>query len=228
MNVPSAKPAGPAPTRRRTAPSAERRLQLIEAATQIIAEAGLSGVKTSDVARRAGLSVGLINHHFTSKDNLLAETLRHLGDELRARWVRIVSDEALDAPQKLAAIVEGMFHPDVATPTKIAVWFAFFGDAGYRALYLDMAGEFDNERSIAIEGLCAALAVEGDYQGIDAPALTTTIEALADGLWLSMMLYPDWLPPSTARKRVFELLAVHFPAHFDGLGLRTTTCGRVA
>ncbi|MEL6236193.1 MAG: TetR family transcriptional regulator C-terminal domain-containing protein [Pseudomonadota bacterium] len=209
----------PTTTRRRTAPSSERRRQLIEAATEVIAETGLSGIKTSDVARRAGLSVGLINHYFSSKDNLLAETLRHLGDELRARWVRIQQDDTLDTAEKLAAIVDGMFHPSVATPTKIAVWFAFFGDAGYRELYRDMAGDFDTERSAAIEALCHTLKTEGGYAGINAEALATTIEALADGLWLSTMLYPDWLLPREARRRVFELLATQFPRHFTGDGL---------
>lgn len=203
--------------RRRTASSAERRAQLIAAAQEVIAELGLSGTTTLAVARRAGLSVGLISHHFGGKDGLLAATLEHLAEELQDRWLAIQADDALSPAEKLAAIIDGLFHPEIATQKKIAVWFAFFGDAGYRALYREMAGDFDTERGMAIEGLCRKLAAGRD---VDAEAVATSVEALADGLWLSMMLYPDWLAPAYAHARVFELLALHFPRHFTADGLR--------
>ena len=59
----------------------ERRRQLIDATVMAIAEHGLSGLTLAKVAVRAGLTAASVNFHFTSKDALLQETLRHLADE---------------------------------------------------------------------------------------------------------------------------------------------------
>ena len=188
---------------------------MIDAAMEVIAENGLSGATTAEVTRRAGLSVGLVNHHFESKDNLLVSVLCYLAEELRERWVEIQNDSSLSAAEKLEAIVEALFHPELCTPTKIAVWFAFFGDAGYREAYRETVERYDTERGHAIEDLCRALKVEGGYPEIEPLAVTQSVEGLADGLWLNLMLYPGWLTPRDAKARVMDLIAHQFPKHFS-------------
>lgn len=201
---------------RRTAPTAQRRKQLIEAAIAIIAENGLSGTTTGEVTRRAQLSMGLLHHHFNSKDGLFAAVLLHLADEMRAAWRPICEDRELPPETRLTAIIEALFHPDLCTRNKIAVWFAFFGDAGHRATYRETVESYDDERSRAIEALCAELAETTGCTHVDAHAVAQGVEAMADGLWLSMMLYPAWVGPEAARARVLEWLSGHFPSHFAG------------
>jgi AcrR family transcriptional regulator len=53
------------------------RKKLIETTVDIIAEGGLAKVTLPKVAERAGLSRGISNFHFISKDNLLLETLKN-------------------------------------------------------------------------------------------------------------------------------------------------------
>ena len=65
---------------RRTASREERRRQLIDATMKCIASKGLSNTSIGDVAKEAGLSQGIVNLHFESKDNLLKETLVTLAD----------------------------------------------------------------------------------------------------------------------------------------------------
>ncbi|MEM7058816.1 MAG: TetR family transcriptional regulator C-terminal domain-containing protein [Pseudomonadota bacterium] len=202
------------PNRRRKAPKEERRRQLIDAAIKTIAEKGISGTTTSDVTRAAGLSAGIVSLHFGGKDGLLTETLRFLATELRDVWVEAYEDPARSADDKLRAVVEGMFDPRVCTPDKIAAWFAYFGEAKYRAVYRELVDDFDNERTDAIEALCAQLKDEGGYHSVDPEALSISLESLADGFWLSLALYPDWKSPSNFMQSVFDLLAAHFPKHF--------------
>jgi DNA-binding transcriptional regulator YbjK len=52
-------------------PRAERRQQLIDCHYRCIAQHGLSKVTMQMVTSEAGLSVGIANLHFQSKDNLL-------------------------------------------------------------------------------------------------------------------------------------------------------------
>ena len=68
----------------RTAAPEVRRKQLIDATITCIARKGISGTTLNAIAKEAGLSLGLANFHFKSKDALLSETLRHLATEHRA------------------------------------------------------------------------------------------------------------------------------------------------
>ncbi len=199
--------------RPRTASRAVRRQQLIEATLASIAEKGLTGTTMAEVARRADLSMGLVSFHFRSKENLLQETLVHLAEEHRNRWIEGLAG-ARDAAAKLAAVIDAHFHPSTCNHTRIAVWFAFFGEARHRDVYREKIAQFDLERTETVTDLCAALA---DREGVDLDAdhVASNLESLADGLWLSIMLYPDWLDRQKAKDQVHSFLRQVFPGAFE-------------
>ena len=58
----------------RVADKQERRDQVIEAAFRVIARDGLSGTSMRAVAKEAGCTIGLINHWFSSRDDLIEAT----------------------------------------------------------------------------------------------------------------------------------------------------------
>ena len=51
-----------------------------------VANRGLSRTTLSDVAKAAGVSHGLVNFHFQTKESLLAETLSFMSEQHRAIW----------------------------------------------------------------------------------------------------------------------------------------------
>ncbi|WP_328467521.1 TetR/AcrR family transcriptional regulator [Actinoplanes sp. NBC_00393] len=65
-------------------PAAERRRQIIEVTTRLIAERGFWGLSMQDVADDCGLTVPGLLHHVGSKDSLLVAVLEHR-DEADAR-----------------------------------------------------------------------------------------------------------------------------------------------
>ena len=81
--------------RRQVRPKAERRQQLIDATIRCIAQQGLSAVTLQMVTREAGLSLGIANLHFQSKDNLLRETLRFVAEEYHGGQIRIMEGTAI-------------------------------------------------------------------------------------------------------------------------------------
>ena len=139
----------------RTAPPETRRQQLIEATIDEIAKRGLSGTTISAVTARAGLSVGLANFHFRSKQALFEETLRFLAEEHRNAWRKRLQNRRLDSAGKLLAIVDAHFLPRICNRRKLAVWFAFFGDPGWRAAYRAIMAGIDAERRGVSISLCA-------------------------------------------------------------------------
>ena len=58
---------------KRTASREKRRQQLIDATVACIARKGMGSTTLGDVAKEAGLSQGIVNLHFESKENLLNE-----------------------------------------------------------------------------------------------------------------------------------------------------------
>ena len=81
----------PAPTYRRgrpRLPASERRRQIIDAATSVIADRGFWGVSMQDIADRCGLTVPGLLRHMESKVGLLVAVLEHRDVE-DARSLRV-------------------------------------------------------------------------------------------------------------------------------------------
>lgn len=164
------------------------------------------------VSRAAGVSQGLVNFHFQSKDALLEETLHNLAEEHRDLWVKRATPSGPPA-QRLAAIVDAQFHPLVCNRKKLTVWFAFFGEAQYRNSYRAITAKIDAERMLMSKRFCAAINDEGQY-GQQPDDIAQMLEALFDGMWLNILMYPDTFTKTSARAQIMAYLDGCFPEHF--------------
>ncbi len=198
----------------RTAPPEVRRRQLIDATITCIARHGVSGTTLTAVTKEAGLSLGLANFHFKSKDALLSKTLNFLAEEHRTLWMRALARDDLTASQKLHAIVDAQFHSRVCSRKKLSVWFAFFGETAHRNSYRLTSAHIDIERQETSAELIRQIIADGGYAGIDAQSVSLMLESLFDGFWLNMLMYPARFSREAAAQSVFGYLATVFPDHF--------------
>jgi TetR/AcrR family transcriptional repressor of bet genes len=182
---------------------------------EAIAANGLSGTTMARVTGLAGLSMGIVSFHFHSKENLLRETLMSLVEEHRNCWLESFNDDTLTPAEKLIGVIEAHFNPKACTPKRIAVWFAFFGEAHYRAIYREHVSRFDVERAGVTEDLCREVLRENDIRDLDPAQIAQALECFADGLWLNMMMYPDWLSPERARALIRQMVTRTFPHLFS-------------
>ena len=198
----------------RTASKEVRRRQLIDATINSIAEHGIGGTTMTTVTELAGLSLGIVNFHFQSKQNLLEETLLFVAREHYEQWETAYRDAGLDASAKLLAIVDAHFHPRVFTRKKLAVWYAFFGEVRRRAVYRSLVDDMDRERFEVTSQLCAEILAEGGYDAPPADHVARMLEALYDGLWLNTLMYPGKFTREGSRDQIRDYLATIFPRHF--------------
>jgi AcrR family transcriptional regulator len=99
---PEAKAAAPAPVRRLR--RAERREQLLAAATQAFARAGFAATSLDDIAEAAGISRVLLYRHFESKTDLYRAVLDRAVARLAAAvGTRDFTDASIDALLAAAA-----------------------------------------------------------------------------------------------------------------------------
>ena len=199
---------------RRTESREVRRRQLIEATIDSIAERGFSETTLATVTKGAKLSHGIVNFHFNNTETLFVETLGFLAQEHYDHWHGAMQAAGLDPGKQLAAIIEVDFERVIASPKKLAVWFAFWGQAKYRPAYLEIHDRHDKQRSAEIERLCGLIVDDGGYDRIDPVSAARSIEALIDGLWLNLLLYPKENRRTEARGDCFTFLAQLFPEHF--------------
>lgn len=201
------------PTPRRKLSREERRLQLIEATIAVIAENGLARTTLGDVARRAGLSHGLANFHFESKDKLLAATLEHLSDEYRVNWQEALKGAGPHPADRIAALIDADFAPAICTVDRLAAWCAFWGEAQSRPMYQDVCGENDNEYQSVLEDCCGDLLALGGYGG-DAVRVARVLRVTTEGVWLDLMTLQSPYSRDEARATVLAAAAAFFPRHF--------------
>ena len=197
----------------------ERRLQLIDATIRRIAQHGLSATTMQLVTREAGLSLGIANLHFQSKENLLAETLRHVTREYNDGLLAILTPENSTSDGCLADTLERLLDfqlsHGVTQRQKMAVWFAYYGEASARPIYQKICSSSDRLSMQKVEELFAAIVNEGEYQDRDPQQLATGYLALIDGLWLSLLVAPRVLTKARGKDVSRAYLQQAFPKHLD-------------
>ena len=116
---------------------------------------------------------------------------------------------------QLTAIIEADFAPHICSPKKLAVWFAFWGQAKYRPNYLKIPYKYDDKRFMELTRLCGEIVSEGSYGHLETASVARCIEAIVDGLWLNMMMYPKEVSREQARDDCFRFLSQVFFKHFS-------------
>jgi AcrR family transcriptional regulator len=96
----------------------QRRAQIIDCAAQTISEAGYAQASLARIAKRAGISAGVISYYFNGKDDLIAEVVTHvfqIGEALIRPRV-----EAVETPrQALRAFIEASLAYIAAHPAYV-------------------------------------------------------------------------------------------------------------
>jgi TetR/AcrR family transcriptional repressor of bet genes len=80
---------------------------------------GLSKITLPKVAQKAGLSWGICNFHFNTKEQLLLETSEGVNIEFEAAWKGALADESEPPEGRMKKFVQVLLTPPVAEARKI-------------------------------------------------------------------------------------------------------------
>ena len=85
----------------------ERRVaEVLEAAAAVIAEVGYEAATMTEMAERAGASIGALYQYFPNKEAIARALRRQYGDEMEARWTPML---AKGAKLSVKELVDGIF-----------------------------------------------------------------------------------------------------------------------
>ena len=193
-------------------PRETRERQLIEAAIHCISVRGLRDTTVPDVAARADMAVGSINQYFDGKERLFTAALRALSEEFQTAWRNGLVGAGADPASRLRCFVECYFQPAICQRKKIAVWFAFWGEAGARPHYRAVCASYDQRHDETLEALCRDLIGDGDY-ALEPSIAAKIVTSQCHGLWLELLTGSDRLDRNDLAGLARVALAALFPRH---------------
>ncbi len=160
-----------------------RRAALIEATLACLKREGRDGLAARRIGAEAGISIGLINHYFPSKDDLVAAAYETLADRQLA-MLQAAAGTGADPQGRLRAFVAAFFGPEVLDREVLRAWIVFwamaFDSGAVRAVHERSNGRF--------QATLAALLAAAREDVPDSASEATELSALLDGLWVEWCL----------------------------------------
>jgi TetR/AcrR family transcriptional regulator, transcriptional repressor of bet genes len=183
--------------------SEERRAQLIDVGLACLARGGIQEFTVDKICAAAGVSRGLILHHFGSMGGLLAAVYAHIYRETTPE----VSD--LNPPEaRLSALIDGYFAPKAFSRDVLNSWVALWGQIANTP---SLREEHQRQYRQYLEDVTDAIAAKAAANGRQVPAesLAKSLICLVDGLCLQHCLDPAVMPADEAAAGCWAFLEPH-------------------
>jgi TetR/AcrR family transcriptional repressor of bet genes len=173
-----------------------RRKSLKAAALRVIAVHGYENATVERIAIEAGVSRGLVNHYFASKDDLLLLAYHSLMDRVTAetRKAALRRNAAVD---QMLAIIDAIFGAGVFDQVSRDAYLAFWGASRSSASLRKATREHYHQYHRNMRSL-AKRAGQDHGLGVDADRLATGLIGLIDGMWLQLSLGVAGVSPGKA------------------------------
>ncbi|WP_433166519.1 TetR/AcrR family transcriptional regulator [Kribbella sp. CA-247076] len=194
----------------RTADHDARRRQVAEAMLRVTMTEGLEAASIPRIAREAGVSTGLVQRYFPTKDDLLRYAFRYVLDEL---FTAIDAELAASAGRRIGTRLYralAILLAPVESPGDPAgrVWLAFLARAavheGLRELHVELNQQGRRQYADALRAAQAAGDAAAD---LDPEREARALMAYVDGLTLHLVLEPETMTPVRARAELHRYLS---------------------
>jgi AcrR family transcriptional regulator len=186
--------------RRKTAK--QRRQELIQAGITCLGKGGMSAFTIDQICKQAGVSRGLINHHFKTKEDLLTCIYADMTDHL-------VQESTSDKPrQQLAEIIEFSFDEQSFNRSNLRAWLSIWGEVATNEALNSLHQSRYRKYKARIARALTSIA-KTDRTELDADSVARQLIALIDGLWLEYCLHSAGFSLAAARADCYRFLQSH-------------------
>ena len=175
-----------------------RRQALIEATIECLKRFGHDGLSIRRISAQAKVAIGLINHHFPTKDALVAEAYRYFNSELVGYLRKAVAAATGSPREQLRAFFEASFSPPNLDSDVLAVWVVFWGLYRHSKDIQRVQSETYHGYIDLLRSMLADLEKQTGELRFNLRLASIGLTALIDGLWLEWCLDPDNFAPREA------------------------------
>ena len=192
-----------------------QRQRLIDACISALHIHGPSRTTVEKVVAIAKLSPGIVRFYFASKAAMLVASLQFLAAEFEDQVLAPVSrlkDKPVAALQLLVALY---LDPELASPRKVSVWYAFWGEASSRQEYYDICGQKDEGFAALVREIIERLIVKSGQTHLDADGVALGLIGVLEMLWQDFAFKDEVdIDREAARRRAMAYLRSVFPNQF--------------
>jgi AcrR family transcriptional regulator len=168
----------------------ERRTEILDATAEVVIQRGFAATRIADVAKRLGISTGLIHYHFESKDQLFAETFEHAANTDLARLADEIA-KAETAIGKLDTIFE-LYSPDSAEPGWM-LWIDGWGEALRSPPLKKLSLDLDIRWKNLLEDVIEMGIKDGEFTCADVHGTAWRLASLLDGLAVQVTVHEEMI-----------------------------------
>lgn len=176
---------------------------MLDAAAKVISERGAERTRLGDVARAAGVSIGLIQHYFESRDQLMAAAFEWCTDLWMRDWQAAAARDSAPPRRLIELLQMSAFEADGWHEVQWRIWIEFWSlcdrdltfRAQYHGIYARFRGPFYDciRDGVASGDFCPNGPVED---------VVDRLTAAIEGLRVRVLLEPEHL----TRERMYGLL----------------------
>jgi TetR/AcrR family transcriptional repressor of bet genes len=149
---------------------------------------------------------------------LLFAALEQVAVEFEAARRAALDAAGGDPVKALQALIDVSLDPKVSDPANVAVWYAFWGEAKARKLYLERIGTYDTVSQETIERLFDEIIAKGNsgagYRHLNAEALAIGFAGLLEWQWQEILVSGRSFDRTAAKRAARAYLASIFPQEF--------------
>ncbi len=163
----------------------------------------------------AKMSPGIVRFYFDSKAAMLVASLQFLAAEFEERLLVPVAKLKSTPIAALELIVDLYLDPDIASPRKVSVWYAFWGEASSRQEYYDICGQKDESFAALVRELIGSLIIETSQPQLDPDGIALGLIGVLEMLWQDFAFRTERnIDRAAAKARCMAYLRSIFPGRF--------------
>jgi len=182
--------------------SAERKLQIVEAAMKVFTRKGFAAARMEDIAQEAGLSIGGVYWYFKGKDDVIVGIMQAIIDA-DVKTLRNLLDASGTVRDRLAQYVLATIEEAIeTTPLSYELYGLALRDTKVRK---HIRSFFTAYRDVLAEFVRQGIQ-RGELRDVDANLAATTFAALYEGMLEMTLLDPKSVDAETTLPAALDLL----------------------
>jgi TetR/AcrR family transcriptional repressor of bet genes len=204
----------PIPRARNT--HSRQRQKLIDACISALHIYGPSRTTVEKVVAIANMSPGIVRFYFASKASMLVASLQFLAAEFEEQLLVPVGRLKASPVAALQMMVDLYLDSEIASPRKVSVWYAFWGEASSRQEYYDICGKIDERFAALVHELIERLILDTAQPHLDPKGVALGLMGALEMLWQDFAFRTEAdIDRPAAKQRCMAYLQSVFPGQFS-------------
>jgi TetR/AcrR family transcriptional repressor of bet genes len=206
----------PIPRARNT--HSRQRQKLIDACISALHLYGPSRTTVEKVVAIADMSPGIVRFYFASKASMLVASLQFLAAEFEEQLLVPVGRLKARPVAALQMMVDLYLDSEIASPRKVSVWYAFWGEASSRQEYYDICGKIDERFAALVHELIEQLIIDTAQPQLDPKGIALGLMGALEMLWQDFAFRTEAeIDRPAAKRRCMAYLESIFPGEFSAV-----------